>query len=63
MSESIQRPAGFVHSLERGLAVIRCFSAERPRLTLSEAARQTGLSCHRTAFADHAADAGIRRQR
>ena len=44
MSESIQRPAGFVHSLERGLAVIRCFSAERPRLTLSEAARQTGLS-------------------
>ena len=44
MSESIQRPAGFVHSLERGLAVIRCFSAERPRLTLSEVARQTGLS-------------------
>jgi IclR family transcriptional regulator, pca regulon regulatory protein len=44
VSESIQRPAGFVHSLERGIAVIRCFSAERPRLTLSEAARQTGLS-------------------
>lgn len=43
MTESIQRPAGFVHSLERGLAVIRCFSAERPRLTLSEVARQTGL--------------------
>jgi IclR family pca regulon transcriptional regulator len=42
--ESVQRPAGFVHSLERGLAVIRCFSAERPRLTLSEVARQTGLS-------------------
>jgi IclR family transcriptional regulator, pca regulon regulatory protein len=44
VTESIQRPAGFVHSLERGLAVIRCFSAERPRLTLSEVARQTGLS-------------------
>src|SRR4029453_11692198 len=44
VAESIQRPAGFVHSLERGLAVIRCFSAERPRLTLSEVARQIGLS-------------------
>jgi IclR family transcriptional regulator, pca regulon regulatory protein len=42
--ESVQRPAGFVHSLERGLEVIRCFSAERPRLTLSDVARQTGLS-------------------
>ena len=44
MIESVQRPASFVHSLERGLAVIRCFSAERPRLTLSDVARQTGLS-------------------
>jgi IclR family transcriptional regulator, pca regulon regulatory protein len=42
--DSVQRPADFVQSLERGLAVIRCFSAERPRLTLSEVARQTGLS-------------------
>ena len=42
--ESTPRPAGYVHSLERGLAVMRCFSAERPRLTLSEVARQTGLS-------------------
>jgi IclR family pca regulon transcriptional regulator len=42
--ESDRPPAGYVHSLERGLAVIRCFSAERPRLTLSEVARQTGLS-------------------
>ena len=39
-----QRPAGYVQSLERGLAVISCFSAERPRLTLSEVARQTGVS-------------------
>ena len=44
MIESVKRPADFVHSLERGLAVIRCFAAERPRLTLSEVARQTGLS-------------------
>jgi IclR family pca regulon transcriptional regulator len=44
MIDSVERPAGYVQSLERGLAVIRCFSAERPRLTLSELARQTGLS-------------------
>jgi len=44
MIDSVRRPAGFVHSLERGLTVIRCFSDERPRLTLSEVARQTGLS-------------------
>jgi IclR family transcriptional regulator, pca regulon regulatory protein len=42
--ESMQRPAGYVQSLDRGLAVIRCFSGEQPRLTLSEVARQTGLS-------------------
>jgi IclR family transcriptional regulator, pca regulon regulatory protein len=42
--KSVQRPVGFVQSLERGLAVISCFSSERPRLTLSEVARQTGLS-------------------
>jgi IclR family transcriptional regulator, pca regulon regulatory protein len=42
--ESIERPAGYVRSLDRGLAVICCFSAEGPRLTLSEVARQTGLS-------------------
>jgi IclR family transcriptional regulator, pca regulon regulatory protein len=34
----------FVQSLERGLAVIRAFGAERPRLTLSEVARATGLT-------------------
>lgn len=39
-----ERPAGYVQSLERGLAVICCFSAERPRLTLSDVARQSGLS-------------------
>jgi len=44
MAESIERPVGYVQSLDRGLAVIRSFSAERPLLTLSEVARQTGLS-------------------
>jgi len=34
----------FVQSLERGLAVIRAFDASRPRLTLSEVARETGLT-------------------
>lgn len=34
----------FVQSLERGLAVIRCFDAEAPELTLSEVARSSGLT-------------------
>jgi IclR family transcriptional regulator, pca regulon regulatory protein len=39
------RPKGdFVQSLERGLAVIRAFGPERPALTLSDVARQTGLT-------------------
>lgn len=33
-----------IQSLERGLAVIQVFSRERPRLTLSEVARETGLT-------------------
>jgi IclR family pca regulon transcriptional regulator len=33
----------YVQSLERGLAVIKAFGAERPQLTLSEVARATGL--------------------
>mgnify|MGYP006278984285 CR=1 FL=1 len=41
---SPERPAEFVQSLERGLAVIRAFSAERPRLTLSDVARETGMT-------------------
>ncbi|WP_249522937.1 IclR family transcriptional regulator [Modestobacter marinus] len=39
-----ERSATFVQSLERGLAVIRAFDAEHPRLTLSDVARQTGLT-------------------
>jgi IclR family pca regulon transcriptional regulator len=38
------RGAHFVQSLERGLAVIRAFGADRPALTLSEVARETGLT-------------------
>lgn len=34
----------FVRSLERGLTVIRAFGADHPRLTLSEVARETGLT-------------------
>jgi IclR family pca regulon transcriptional regulator len=34
----------FVQSLDRGLAVIRAFSAESPELTLSDVARATGLN-------------------
>jgi IclR family transcriptional regulator, pca regulon regulatory protein len=41
----IERPRGadYVQSLERGLAVIRAFDADRPELTLSDVARATGL--------------------
>lgn len=38
------RSKDFVQSLDRGLAVIRAFSAESQQLTLSEVARATGLS-------------------
>jgi IclR family pca regulon transcriptional regulator len=34
----------YVQSLDRGLAVVRAFSADHPRLTLSEVARITGLT-------------------
>ncbi len=34
----------FVQSLERGIAVIRSFSAEAPRQTLSDVSRTTGLT-------------------
>jgi IclR family pca regulon transcriptional regulator len=38
------RNSEFVQSLERGLAVIRAFDADRPDLTLSDVARVTGLT-------------------
>jgi IclR family pca regulon transcriptional regulator len=39
-----ERETYFVQSLERGLAVIRAFGEDRPELTLSEVARETGLT-------------------
>lgn len=39
-----ERPPEFVQSLERGISVIRAFSAEHSRLTLSDVARETGLT-------------------
>ncbi|MGQ4268644.1 IclR family transcriptional regulator domain-containing protein [Nocardiopsis changdeensis] len=39
-----ERGAHFVQSLERGLLVIRAFSAERPSMTLSDVARETHLT-------------------
>ncbi len=38
------RSRDFVQSLERGLAIIRVFSGERPSLTVSEIAQQCGLT-------------------
>ena len=38
------RSRDFVQSLERGLAVIRAFNADRPSLTVSEIAQTTGLT-------------------
>lgn len=39
-----ERSGEFVQSLDRGLAVIRAFGPENPSLTLSDVARETGLS-------------------
>lgn len=44
MSDDQARGGHFVQSLERGLAVVRAFSAEHPTMTLSEVARKTGLT-------------------
>lgn len=38
------RGAHFVQSMERGLAVIRAFDAQHPELTLSDVAREAGLT-------------------
>lgn len=39
-----ERGDHFVKSFERGLAVLRAFSAERPELTLTKVAEATGLT-------------------
>ena len=45
-AEAAARPRStdFAQSLERGLAVIRAFGPDHPRLTLSDVARRTGLT-------------------
>lgn len=42
MSE--QRSSEYLSTLEKGLRVLRCFSREQPRMTLSEVAKATNLS-------------------
>lgn len=44
MAEPAPRAAHHVQSLARGLAVIKAFDADTPRLTLSDVARATGLT-------------------
>ena len=39
-----KRSTSYVQSLERGLAVLRSFDAEHPRLTMTEVANRTGLT-------------------
>ncbi|MEV0676416.1 IclR family transcriptional regulator C-terminal domain-containing protein [Actinosynnema sp. NPDC050436] len=41
---SPERGAHYVQSLERGLAVIRAFTADSPALTLTDVAKRTGLT-------------------
>jgi IclR family pca regulon transcriptional regulator len=38
------RPAEFVEALAKGLAILECFDAAHPEMTLSEVARRVGLS-------------------
>jgi len=44
LSDDVVRDGDFIQSLERGLAVIRAFDADHPKLSLSEVAASTGLS-------------------
>jgi IclR family pca regulon transcriptional regulator len=44
LDQASGRNPDYVQSLERGLAVIRAFGAERPELRLSDVARETGLT-------------------
>lgn len=38
------RPAEFVEALAKGLAILECFGADNPEMTLSEVARRVGLT-------------------
>jgi IclR family transcriptional regulator, pca regulon regulatory protein len=39
-----ERPAEFVEALAKGVAILECFDAAHPEMTLSEVARRVGLS-------------------
>jgi IclR family pca regulon transcriptional regulator len=39
-----ERPAEFVQALERGVAVLRAFTDETPKLTMTEVAERTGMT-------------------
>lgn len=43
-SASKERPAEFVEALAKGLAILECFDASHPEMTLSEVARRVALS-------------------
>ncbi len=43
-TDAHERPAEFVESLAKGLAILECFDAANPEMTLSEVARRVGLS-------------------
>ncbi|WP_088009388.1 IclR family transcriptional regulator [Indiicoccus explosivorum] len=43
-SKNLRQSSDFIQSLERGLQVIQAFSEETPKLTVSQAAKITGLS-------------------
>jgi IclR family pca regulon transcriptional regulator len=43
-TQSTERSRDFVQSLERGLAIMRAFSADRPSMTVSEIAHELGLT-------------------
>lgn len=44
MRDEQDRPGEYVQSLERGLAVLRAFTQDRPRMSLSEVARVTDMT-------------------
>lgn len=44
LTEDREKPAEFVEALAKGIAILECFDATNPEMTLSEVARRVGLS-------------------
>lgn len=44
MTDPAEKPAEFVEALAKGLAILECFDAAHPEMTLSEVARRAGLT-------------------